>query len=102
MSNSSTNTSGTLTWANNDAVSRTFTVGIIDNLAINTNKTVNLQLSGITGGALAGLTSAVLTIVENDSLVSFSTNAYTVAETGTNAVITIVRSGATSPFASPS
>lgn len=90
-----TNTSGTFTWADGDSSSRAFTVFVNDDGATNADRTVNLRLSGFAGGSAIGITNAVLTIVDNDSLVGFSTNAFTVAENATNAVITILRTGAT-------
>ncbi|NDA67422.1 MAG: hypothetical protein EBY09_12415, partial [Verrucomicrobia bacterium] len=90
-----TNAAGTFTWANGDNSSRTFLVGIRDNFATNLNRTVNLRLSNFVGGATPGITNAVLTIMDNDSVVGFSATNYTVMENDTNAFITILRSGAT-------
>ncbi|WP_254512713.1 cadherin domain-containing protein [Anatilimnocola floriformis] len=62
-----TTTSGTLNWANGDNTPKTFTIPITDNLTLNANKTINLALSNPTGGAtLAGTTTSVLTIRENE------------------------------------
>jgi uncharacterized delta-60 repeat protein len=90
-----TTTNGTFTWADGDSSSRTYTVFVFDDGITNADRTVNLRLSNFTGGSAIGLTNAVLTITDNDSLVGFSTNAFTVAENATNAVITILRTGAT-------
>lgn len=58
---------GTLSWADGDAASKTFTVTIIDDTVIEANETVNLTLSAPTGGAtLGGQATAVLTIIDND------------------------------------
>ncbi|NDA68062.1 MAG: hypothetical protein EBY09_15720, partial [Verrucomicrobia bacterium] len=89
------NTAGTFTWPNGDNSPRTFVVSLTNNFATNANKTVNLRLSGPTGGATAGIMNAVLTIVDDDSLVGFSANAYSVVENSGTATITLVRSGAT-------
>ncbi len=60
---------GTLTWGAGDSANKTFTVSILDDPAVEPNETVNLALSGPTGGATLGTTStAVLTIVDNDSV----------------------------------
>jgi hypothetical protein len=73
-------TSGTLSWANGDATSKSFSVPIIDNTQGNPNKTINLALSSPTGGAYLNLQSAaVLTILEDPyeawALAHFGTNA---------------------------
>jgi hypothetical protein len=80
-------TSGTLSWANGDAATKTFSVPIIDNTQANPNKTINLALSSPTGGAYINLQStAVLTIVEDPyeawALEHFGTNANNPAISG--------------------
>jgi hypothetical protein len=63
-----TGTSGTLNWPDGDLSSKSFTVSIIDDSAFEGDETINLGLSGATGGASIGLPNvAVLTIVENDT-----------------------------------
>ena len=62
-----TSTSGTLSWANGDTSSKTFSIPILDDSAYEGNETVNLTLSSPTGEATLGSPStAVLTIVDND------------------------------------
>ena len=80
-----TSTSGTLSWADGDTSSKTFSIPILDDSAYETDETVNLTLSSPTGGATLGSPStAVLTIIDNDA-VSFVTSAdsVTVPEGGT-------------------
>ncbi len=61
--------SGTLTWANANTAAKTFTVAIIEDPTVEPNETVNLALSSPGGGAALGApSSAVLTIVDNDSV----------------------------------
>jgi hypothetical protein len=61
--------SGTLSWASGDSSSKTFTVPVTDDTAVESNETVNLTLSAPTGGAALGSPSAaVLTITDNDSV----------------------------------
>jgi hypothetical protein len=60
------NTSGTLTWADGDGSPKSFNVTILDDHKPAGSKTINLALSGATGGAYLGTPSnAVLTIVES-------------------------------------
>jgi DNA/RNA endonuclease G (NUC1) len=62
-----TATSGTLNFANGDAVSKTFTVPVLDDAIYEGNETVTLTLSSPAGGATLGSpTTSTLTIVEND------------------------------------
>jgi len=61
-----TATSGTINFANGDAVPKTFTVGIIDDTTWEGDETVNLALSGVVGASLGTPSSAVLTIIEDD------------------------------------
>jgi len=58
--------SGTLTFANGSSASQTFSVPIIDNTIVDGNMTFNVTLSGVTGGATLGASSAVVTIVDNE------------------------------------
>ncbi|MGN6554048.1 MAG: Calx-beta domain-containing protein, partial [Verrucomicrobiota bacterium] len=78
-------------------------IPVIDDLAIKTNLTVNVAISNPTSPAgLGDQSTAVLTIINTDSSVSFSSSVYTVPKnifTG-EAVIDIVRQGSTSGSAS--
>ncbi len=90
-----TNTAGTLRWANGDGTPRTIVVGIVNDFAPNADRTVLLQLSGLTGGARGVLTNAVLTIVDDDSIISLSAPAYSVDEAAGVLPVTVLRTGAT-------
>lgn len=60
---------GTLTWADGDAAVKTFDITVFDNGAEDGDKTVNINLSNATGGADLGLSEALLTITDDESLV---------------------------------
>src|SRR5262249_14364744 len=76
--------SGTLTFANGDATPKTFTVPIINNNTLDGNRTVNLTLTNATGGALLGVRTAILTIIDDEvaqpGRLQFSSPSYRVGE----------------------
>lgn len=76
-------------------VSKTVGIVITDDPFVEGDETVNLALSNPTGGAQlqAPTSSSVLTILDNDSLVNFTTNAFTVNEAAGTATVTLERSG---------
>ena len=97
-------TTNTLSWTNGDVSVKTFTVPLINNGLVSSNKTVNLSLfspviNGATNNnALGQCTSATLTI-DNDNFFGrlvFSTPTYTVNENGGFATITVLRLGGSS------
>src|SRR5206468_2793389 len=60
----------------------------------NIDRTVNLTLSNPTGGSALGVpSSSQLTIQDNDSVLSFSADAYSVSENAGFAFVTVSRSG---------
>src|SRR5262249_7124338 len=90
---------GTLTFAPGVAV-RTFTVPILQDTLAEPTETVNLSLTAPTGGARLGLDAAVLSIKDDEPVVSFSMPNYNVGELGGSATIVVKRAGgsATEPF----
>jgi hypothetical protein len=65
-----TATSGTLSWANGDTSNKSFSISILDDSTYEGNETVNLTLSGPTGGATLGSPStAVLTIIDIENFI---------------------------------
>ena len=89
-------TAGLLTFPTNIA-SQTFTVTTAANAVVDGNRSVTLTLSSPTGtSAMLGATpGATVNILDEDrtGLVKLSAANYSVAETGKNALITIVRTG---------
>ncbi len=90
-----TNTTGTLTF-NAGTNSLTISIPIIDDSTVETNENFRLVISnpGL-GAVITSTNTSHINILENDSLVRLSTNALSVLETGTNAILTVTRSGGT-------
>ena len=66
-----TSANGALAWADGDGTSKTFVVLITDDTQSESSETVNLVLGSPTGGAALGTPStAVLTIIDNDSVIA--------------------------------
>jgi len=61
-----TPTTVTLTWADGDSTSRTFTVLIVVDGVVEPDETVNLALSAPSGATLGAQATAVLTIIDHD------------------------------------
>ena len=73
--------SGTLNWADGDASLKTFAVTIKDDALNEVNETVNLTLTNPTGGAvLGGLSSATLSITDDDPMPGLSISDVSKAE----------------------
>ncbi len=82
-----------VTFASAESV-KTIGVPLVDNAVTNENKTFSVTLSNPTAGAIIGeIQSADVTILDNDSILSFGTPTYSVNEDGINARITVTRSG---------
>lgn len=90
---------GTLIFADGDT-SETFTITITDDALAESDETVNLTLSNVTGTATLGSPAAsVLTIQDNDR-VEFENPTYTIEEGCTGVSVTVIRTGNTSSAAS--
>jgi uncharacterized repeat protein (TIGR01451 family)/uncharacterized delta-60 repeat protein len=88
-------TNGTLVFNPGEAV-KNITVPLINDDLVEPDETVLLTLSNPSGGVpLGGQKSAVLTILNDDVSVTFSTNLFVVNETSTNGVVTVLRAGLT-------
>ncbi len=91
-------TNGALSWLDNDAAAKSFAVSIVDDGDSESDETIDLLLTNATGGAtLAGRTTAVLTISDNDALtpgqVQLSASNYSVAEDAGPLAIQVSRTG---------
>ena len=88
-----TPTAQTVTFADSEA-SKSLTVPINNNKLVEGNRTVGMQLSNPTNALLLTPATATLTIVDNNQPpgnFTFSSTGYSVPETGTNIVITVIR-----------
>ncbi|MDH3816288.1 MAG: aggregation factor core protein MAFp3, isoform C, partial [Acidobacteriota bacterium] len=93
-----TTAAGTIDFADGDAVAKTFNIPITDDSTWEGDETVNLSLTTPVGATLGTPSSAVLTITEDDPTppagsMQFDMAAYSVAENGTSATITVTRTG---------
>ncbi len=80
-----------------NVASKTFTIPILKNTLVKGNIGFRLWLFNATGLARIGQNSAYGTITETRTggMVNFSTNSFTVSDAGTNAIVTLVRTGNT-------
>lgn len=60
-------TSGTLTWASGETGPKFFPLALLDNALVDGDKTFTVALSGATGAALAGPTTATITILDDEA-----------------------------------
>jgi Zn-dependent metalloprotease len=88
---------GVLNFAVN-AASATFKVPIVNDGESEGSETLNIALSGPTGARL-GLSAAVLTITDDEPVVTLTSAAYSVAESAASATITVRRNGPTTSTA---
>ena len=87
-----TQPTGTVTF-NPGETSKTFTVPIINDTTPEAAKTFTVNLSSPAGAVLGTITTATVTIQDDQAAVMFAQPSYTVAENGGNVVITVNRVG---------
>lgn len=86
----------TVVWVSGDSVSKTISVPLIDDSSVEGAETVSLRILSTVPAGLTGLVdAATLTIVDDDQFgtLSFSQAFFDTDERGTNATITVVRTG---------
>jgi hypothetical protein len=95
--------SGKLTFAPNEST-KTIVTALVDNAAIDGNRTFSLQLSSPSTGVSLGASTALATINDNDAgivfgsgSIKFSASSYTVLESRGEALITVNRVGGLTP-----
>ena len=86
--------SGTLTWAPDDATSRTISIQIADDNLVEGVETIELTLSNPVGATL-GTTTVTVTINDDDNagIVSFDSDEYSALENAGSVTITVTRAG---------
>jgi hypothetical protein len=101
-----TTTSGTLTWANGDATSRTIAVPIVNDSVQEAAETFTLALNNASGATLGAPASATISITDDDApqptpgTLQFTTAAQTVGEAAGTIAVVVARSGGSSGAAS--
>ena len=89
-----TTKSGQLTWADGDSADKTFTVNVANDASAEGPQTVQLNLSGPTGGASLGTNaSATLVIDDTPGTILFTQTTFTVLENAGTARVTVSRQG---------
>ncbi len=95
-----TATNGTLSWAAGETGAKFFTINVNTDAEAEGTETVNLNLTGVNGGASLGTSQAVLSISDDASngagQLSFSASTFRVQEAAGQVVITVNRINGTS------
>ncbi len=90
--------SGVVTWASGDASAKSISVALYDDAIAEPSETFGLTLTAASGAALGTPTSAIVTLVDNDSVavpgqLQFLTSASTVSESAGAVVLSVARVG---------
>jgi len=95
-----TTTTGTLQWADGDAAAKTFSIPISKATPFSGNKTFTLQLTNASGAAIAGPSSATVTISGDASppvgSLQLSASSLVVAQNAGSVALTVTRLGGSS------
>ncbi len=92
-----TATSGTLTWANGDAATKTVRITVFNDTLAESSENFQLRLGTAAGASLGSPATAVVTIVDDDTIssagsIAFVSGAQSVLETAGSATINVARS----------
>jgi hypothetical protein len=86
--------SGTLNWVDGDSANKTFTISVVNDASAEGPETVQLSLSGATGGATLGANaSATLVIDDTPGTILFTKTDFAVLENAGTAHVTVSRQG---------
>ncbi|MBE7520269.1 MAG: IPT/TIG domain-containing protein [Thermoflexaceae bacterium] len=87
-------TAQVLSWIAGEGGSKNCSIPILTDVAVESNETVNLTLSGVTGATPGAQTTAILTILDDDGATGqfqFSATNYNVAENAGSVLVTVNR-----------
>jgi len=87
-----TGSAGQLVWPDTDATPKTIHIPIIDDSAVNPNRTFTVMLSGATGATLGTPASTAVTIADDDNTLQFTAATMSVTE-GASLNLTVTRVG---------
>jgi hypothetical protein len=94
-------TNGLLTFANGETV-KTITIPVLEDTVVEGDEAFGVNLSNPSSGVLLLIRSAAVSLLDNDTGFSLSTNRYAVDEGGTNLIVTVYRTNANTGPASVS
>lgn len=89
--------SGTLSWASGESGTKSFSVSISDDSTYEGDESFSVSLSDVSGGATLGVSSASVTISEDDPMPDYGTlslaaSSYSVSENGGSVTVSVERS----------
>jgi YD repeat-containing protein len=89
--------SGTVSWTDGDAATKTITVTILDDHQFDSNTSFSLSLSSASGASLGSQTQAIVTVSNTDpaqpGTISLSPSTYSVVEANTSVAVSVTRTG---------
>jgi hypothetical protein len=94
-----TSTNATLTF-DPGTRQKTITVPLLNDSSVEGNETFKVALESVSGAALGSITNSTITVLDNDSVIGFATNAVDVAENAGTTTLTLIRTGGTIAAAS--
>jgi hypothetical protein len=94
-----TATSGPLSWADGDSAPKTFSITLMNDAAIESNETITLPLTNVTGAALGTPNTATVTITDDDSApppagtLQFTSSTQSISESASSVTLSVSRTG---------
>ena len=97
---STTQLSGTLNWPDGDGTAKSIVVPILNDGAVNANRTFSVTLNSATGATLGTTKTTTVTIADDDNTLQFSAATATIAESTATLNLSVTRTGGTAGAAS--